>query len=223
VQSGKFAVGSDDTRFHVLGLAPNAARIAMRFWETATAAELAEAHQRPFRRHRRGAHADYEPEHLSLFRLLTGLALCNKADNIPPNLGGEVMRAILEDLPYPATLLNAGRAALPRRTKGDLRPRRRHQGLPQPRHPPPPIYQSGKEFLPMLDPANPTRPTASAAVRRRWKKSRKRPAPASTPPSATATTARRPATPVAVFTTLLRLKNHHLGKLNPGRACRWKS
>ena len=26
------------------------------------------------------------------------------------------------------------------------------------------------------------------------------------------------ATPVAVFTTLLRLKNHHLGKLNPGRA-----
>ena len=26
------------------------------------------------------------------------------------------------------------------------------------------------------------------------------------------------ATPVTVFTTLLRLKNHHLGKLNPGRA-----
>ena len=25
-------------------------------------------------------------------------------------------------------------------------------------------------------------------------------------------------TPVAVFTTLLRLKNHHLGKLSPGRA-----
>ena len=25
-------------------------------------------------------------------------------------------------------------------------------------------------------------------------------------------------TPVAVFTTLLRLKNHHLGKLNPGRS-----
>src|SRR5690606_36110116 len=28
VETGRFAVGSDDTRFYVLGLAPNAARIA---------------------------------------------------------------------------------------------------------------------------------------------------------------------------------------------------
>lgn len=105
IQSGKFTRGESDTRFHVLGLAPNAARIAIRFWETAPAHELA----------RRIAHhfddikiagAPHDPEHLSLFRLLTGLAVQGKADNIPPNLGGEVMRAILEELPYPAPLLN---------------------------------------------------------------------------------------------------------------------
>ena len=105
IQSGKFTRGESDTRFHVLGLAPNAARIAIRFWETAPAHELA----------RRIAHhfddikiagAPHDPEHLSLFRLLTGLAVQGKADNIPPNLGGDVMRAILEGLPYPASLLN---------------------------------------------------------------------------------------------------------------------
>ncbi|MHB8570901.1 MAG: type I-C CRISPR-associated protein Cas8c/Csd1, partial [Metallibacterium sp.] len=41
IASGQFSVGGMDTRFHVLGLAPNAARISIRFWETATAADLA--------------------------------------------------------------------------------------------------------------------------------------------------------------------------------------
>lgn len=71
VQSGKFALGDADTRFHVLGLAPNAARIAIRFWETATAMELARRIQRNFEDIRL-VHADYEPEHLSLTALLKG-------------------------------------------------------------------------------------------------------------------------------------------------------
>jgi CRISPR-associated protein Csd1 len=79
----------------VLGLAPNAARIAVRFWETAPAIELA----RRIKQHfddiavaRRRA-----TQHLSLFRLLAATAVQGKADNIPPNLGGEVMRAISKD------------------------------------------------------------------------------------------------------------------------------
>lgn len=104
IHTGQFAVGRADTRFHVLGLAPNAARIAIRFWETATAMELATRIQQHFD-DLRLVHADYEPEYLSLFRLLTGVAVLGKADNIPPNLGGEVMRAIFEGLPYPAPLL----------------------------------------------------------------------------------------------------------------------
>ncbi|OZB57259.1 MAG: type I-C CRISPR-associated protein Cas8c/Csd1, partial [Thiomonas sp. 13-66-29] len=85
VASGQFSVGGPNTRFHVLGLAPNAARISIRFWETSTAAELAKRIAQHFD-DIAVARAPHDPEHLSLFRLLTGLALLNKADNIPPNL-----------------------------------------------------------------------------------------------------------------------------------------
>lgn len=107
VQSGKFAVGKAETRFHVLGLAPNAARIAIRFWETATAIDLAKRIKRHFDDIQID-HAPYESEYLSLAALLRGCSR-RKSDgsyDTPPNLGGEVMRAILEDLPYPTSLLN---------------------------------------------------------------------------------------------------------------------
>ena len=42
-----------------------------------------------------------------VFRLLVSVATQGKADNIPPNLGGELMRSILAGLPYPQTLLTA--------------------------------------------------------------------------------------------------------------------
>jgi CRISPR-associated protein Csd1 len=190
VQSGKFTVGDASTRFHVLGLAPNAARIAIRFWETATAMELAKRIQSHFE-DIRIAHADYEPEHLSLFRLLTGVALLNKADNIPPNLGGEVLRAILEDLPYPTPLLNLAvqrcraeqkptyaRAAVIKASLNRLIRRGN---------------KTEREYLPMLDPANTNPAYRLGRCSPSWKKSRRKPAPASTPPSATAITARPPA------------------------------
>ena len=215
VEAGRFAVGSDDTRFYVLGLAPNAARIAVRFWETAPAIELA----RRVRRHFDDiavARSPRDPEHLSLFRLLAATAVQGKADNIPPNLGGEVMRAILEALPYPATLLNAAvqrcraeqQVSYPRAAaiKGWLNRDARRRHLPQ------------EEFPPMLDPDH-----QSAAYRlgRLFAVLEKIQEEAS--PGLNATIRDRyygaaSATPVAVFTTLLRLKNHHLGKLNPGRA-----
>lgn len=107
VDTGRFAVGSDDTRFHVLGLAPNAARIAVRFWETAPAIELARRLKRHFE-DINVVRAPYEPEHLPLSALLKSIAR-RKSDgtyDIPPILGGDVMRSILENLPYPAQLLN---------------------------------------------------------------------------------------------------------------------
>jgi CRISPR-associated protein Csd1 len=215
VETGRFAVGSDDTRFYVLGLAPNAARIAVRFWEAAPAIELA----RRIKRHFDDiavARSPRDPEHLSLFRLLAATAVQGKADNIPPNLGGEVMRAIVEGLPYPATLLNAAvqrcraeqQVSYPRAAaiKGWLNRDARRRHLPQ------------EEFPPMLDPAH-----QSAAYRlgRLFATLEKIQEEAS--PGLNATIRDRyygaaSATPVAVFTTLLRLKNHHLGKLHAGRA-----
>jgi len=215
VLSGKFSTGGVDTRFHVLGLAPNAARISIRFWETATALELARRITQHFD-DIAVVHADYEPEHLSLFRLLTGVALLNKADNIPPNLGGEVVRAILEGRPYPATLLNLAVS----RCRAEQKPTYARAAAIKAslnrwirlRH------ANEKEYLPMLDPDN-TQP--AYRLGRLFATLEKIQEEAS--PGLNATIRDRyygaaSSTPVAVFTTLLRLKNHHVGKLSPGRA-----
>ncbi len=214
VQAGKFTKGSANDRFHVLGLAPNAARIAIRFWETATALELAKRIAVHFD-DIKIARAPHDPEHLSLFRLLTSLAVQGKAVNIPPNLGGEVMRAILEGLPYPTPLLNLAvqrcraeqkptyaRAAVIKASLNRLI-RRTH---------------NEKEFMVMLDPTN-THP--AYLLGRLFATLEKIQEEAS--PGLNATIRDRyygaaSSTPVAVFTTLLRLHNHHLGKLSKGRA-----
>ncbi|WP_288126603.1 type I-C CRISPR-associated protein Cas8c/Csd1 [Thiomonas sp.] len=215
VHTGQFATGGPDTRFHVLGLAPNAARISIRFWETATAANLARRIKQHFD-DINVVHGPREPRYLSLFRLLTGVALLSKADNIPHNLGGEVMRAILEGLPYPTTLMNlavtrcraeqqvtyARAAAL----KASLNRWIHFRQNPE------------KEFLPMLDTAN-TNP--GYRLGRLFAVLEKIQEDAS--PGLNATIRDRyygaaSSTPAAVFSTLLRLSKHHLAKLPTGLA-----
>lgn len=218
VQTGKFVEGGADTRFHVLGLAPNAARISIRFWETATAAELSKRIKQHFD-DLEVVHADYESRYLSLFRVLTGVATLGKADNIPPNLGGEVMRAVLEGLPYPVTLLNQAvmrcraeqRVTYARASaiKASLNRRIRFR------------QSSEKEFLPMLDPSN-TNPgyrlgRLFATLERIQEDA------AGGPGKLNATIRDRyygaaSSNPAAVFSTLLRLSKHHLGKLPDGLA-----
>jgi len=219
--TGHFASDDDSTRCHVLGLAPNAARIAVRFWQIGTAAALGARLRRHFD-DLDVARGPNDPRHLSLFRLLTAVAVQGKADNIPPNLGGEIVRAVLagDDVPYPAELLATAvarsraeqrvtyaRAAL---VKACLNRRIRRANRSNPATP-------EKEFLPMLDTEN---PSAAYRLGRLFAVLEKIQEEAS--PGLNATIRDRyygaaSSTPVAVFTTLLRLKNHHLGKLSPGR------
>ncbi|MCK9283440.1 MAG: type I-C CRISPR-associated protein Cas8c/Csd1 [Rhodocyclaceae bacterium] len=105
VKEDKLFTSDDSQRFHVLGLAPNAARIAVRFWHASTITELGLAFQRYFNEVEivRPAYEVGAP--LSLFRLLAATALLGKAENIPPNLGGDVTRAILKGHRYPETLM----------------------------------------------------------------------------------------------------------------------
>ena len=106
IDHGLLENDTGQTSFFSLGLAPNAARIAIRFWQRGTVAEMAGRIKQHFD-DLTIEHSPRDPLYLSLFRLLVSVATQGKADNIPPNLGGELMRSILAGLPYPQTLLVA--------------------------------------------------------------------------------------------------------------------
>lgn len=106
VRIGAFSHEDETTRFYVLGLAPNAARISVRFWHNGTVAEM-ERRFADWFENLLIVHGPRDKEHLSLWRLLVSIAPLGKSENIPPNLAGSVMRSILEGTPYPATLLSS--------------------------------------------------------------------------------------------------------------------
>lgn len=103
---GVAAFNDDMTKFYVLGLAPNAARLAIRFWYIGTVAEMAERFRTYFE-DLMIVHKPEDKDHLSLWRLLVSTAVQGKSENITPNLAGNVMRSILEGRPFPETLMQA--------------------------------------------------------------------------------------------------------------------
>lgn len=106
-KAGAAPLKDDDyTRFFVLGLAPNAARIAVRFWHAGTVGETARHILQHFDDCKM-VHGPKQPEYLSLFRMLVSTAVQGKSENIPPNIAGEFMKAILSGTPYPQTILAA--------------------------------------------------------------------------------------------------------------------
>lgn len=214
--TGQLPVGERDVQFFVLGLAPNAARISVRFWLRATLAELAPRIVQHFDDLKIVRRFDGDPITPSLFRLLASVALLGKLDNVPPRLAGEWMRAILEGTVYPATLLNASvirckaeqevttlRAAIlkawlnrdHRRTHPHLPFNHQHfkEELDMQQTDPP--YLLGRLFAVLERVQQQAQPGINATIRDRYYGA------AST-------------TPVSVFTTLLRLKNAHLKKLS---------
>ncbi len=96
-------------RFYVLGLAPNAARLSVRFWLTDTLEVLLRhvsrwyedlAIERQF--------PDSEPEFPPLWMLLVrSVAAQGKSENIPPELGGQMARAMLSGSNLPENLFAA--------------------------------------------------------------------------------------------------------------------
>lgn len=100
--------------FYVLGLSPNASRIAVRFWYEGNVKEIKERIAEHFD-DIAIVRAPHNPEFFSLFQLLVATANEHKADNIAPNLGGDLARAVLSGTVYPRTLL----ANAIRRTKAE--------------------------------------------------------------------------------------------------------
>lgn len=106
VESGVYFESENPIRFYVLGLSPNTARIAIRFWIVDTVAGMATKIRQHFD-DLRITHGPREKAVFSLFRLLISTSVQGKAENVPPNLLGDTIRAILQGLPYPQTLLQA--------------------------------------------------------------------------------------------------------------------
>lgn len=216
-RTGAGAIDDDDpTRFYVLGLAPNAARIAVRFWHVATVGEIAR-HIRQHFEDIRIIHRPHEPEFLSLFRLLVSTAVLGKAENIPPNLGGELMRAIIAGTRYPESLLQAAirrsraerevsyarasliKACLSRKARLAGDPYQQEIGM-QLDDNPNVGYRLGRLFAVLEKIQEEASGAINATIRDRYYGSAS-------------------STPATVFPTLMRLKNHHLAKLaNRGRA-----
>lgn len=215
-KSGRFDGTEGETMYYVLGLAPNAARISVRFFHRLKIRDLAPRILQHFN-DLQIAHGPNEPDHPSLFRLLAACAVQGKADNIPPNLGGAVIDAMLAgpDAPYPSLWLNAAiNRCRAERNVGYLRAAAIKACLNRS------IRRNSKEkeFHPMLDLDN---TNAAYRLGRLFAVLEKIQEEAS--PGLNATIRDRyygaaSSTPVAVFTTLLRLKNAHLKKLSPGRA-----
>lgn len=95
-----------DMDFFVLGLSPNAARLSVRFFLRNTFGALLANVQAHYDRLEIVRPSD-SVEHLPVWRLLGETVNQNARDKSPaPQLAGEVLRAILDNTPYPATLLN---------------------------------------------------------------------------------------------------------------------
>jgi len=215
-RAGTPPLHDDLTPFYVLGLAPNVARIAVRFWHAGTVGITA----RRIRQHfddMAMAHGPNQPEYLSLFRLLVSMAMQGKSENIPPNLSGELMRSILDGTPYPQSLLAAAirrcraereitypRAALIRgclaRAARYYRNSEQEVGMSLDIRNTNSGYRLGRLFATLEKIQEEASPGINATIRDRFYGSAS-------------------STPVAAFPHLMKLKNHHLAKLESrGRA-----
>lgn len=230
MQSGQWGGTDGHTVMHVLGLAPNAARISIRFYHHKTLAQLGRDIQQHFD-DLEMARGPNDAQYPSLFRLLAAVAVQNKADNIPPNLGGSIVDAIFSgpQALYPALWLNVavGRCRAEQNVnylraaaiKACLNRQIRRLQADLLTHSSTDLSdRQEKEFLPMLDL---TRTDTSYRLGRLFAVLERAQEIAN--PGINATIRDRyygaaSSTPVAVFTALLRLEKAHLKKMPAGQA-----
>ncbi len=204
VRTGAFSHDDAKTHFYVLGLAPNSARISVRFWHAGTVAEMENRFADWFE-NLRIVHGQNDREHLSLWRLLVSIAPLGKSDNIPPNLAGAVMRSILEGTSYPAMLLSTAilrikaehdvtypRAKLLKAFLNHNQERKLTVSLDK--NNTNIGYRLGRLFAVLERIQQAANPGINATIRDKFYASAS-------------------STPAAVFGNLMRLKNHHLAKL----------
>ncbi len=211
VYQGRHEDDVSTNRFYVLGLSPNASRISIRFWQVATVAKISQRIKQHFD-YLEITHAPHEMSYLPLFLLLVNIASQRKSENIPPNLAGELMRSILAGQPYPFTLLSAAvrrckaerevnyqRAALIKACLNRNHPNNEELTVSLDIKNTNPAYRLGRLFAVLEKTQEEANPGINATIKDRYYGAAS-------------------SNPVSVFPTLLKLKNHHLSKLeSPGR------
>ena len=209
IYSGTLKVEMDD-RFYILGLAPNAARIAAVYWSETTLKEFAGkilAHFEDMELY--DTRKDPKP-YQGIREMISSVTLGGKLSDATPNLPEAVVQSVFQGLPYPFTLyascirriraeqkLTLPRVALikaylnrlndnhSKKIHTMLDKENTHQG-----------YLCGRLFA-VLDKIQ-EEANNQHSIRERYQNA------ASTTPS-------------AVFATILNLSNHHLEKLSEGR------
>ena len=192
--------------FHVLGLSPNASRLSIRFWISGTAIEMIHrvaAHQRRLQIVKGNQDSDWIP----LWMIL--LQTARESKEIAPLLGGSLLRSVLNGGPYPESLL----AAIIRRIRAeqDIRHVKAAtiKAILNHNHAkeipvmldvdrPEGAYQLGRLFACLERAQEDALPGLNATIKDRY-------------------FGAASSTPASVFPRLIRMNQHHIGKLEGGK------
>ncbi|NLP18404.1 MAG: type I-C CRISPR-associated protein Cas8c/Csd1 [Firmicutes bacterium] len=94
----------EDVRFYILGLSPNASRLSVRFWHTDTFGQLVGKIGQHYRDSYLIPMWPKDPPFIAPWQILRETAPQKSSSDIPPLLGGALMRSILQGFNYPLSL-----------------------------------------------------------------------------------------------------------------------
>lgn len=106
IYNGKLPTSKDD-KFYILGLAPNAARIAVIYWKELPLREFAGLITRHFEDMSIIDTRKEKKPYVGLHSMLSTITPGGKSSDATPNLPDAVVKSIFQGLPYPASLFQA--------------------------------------------------------------------------------------------------------------------
>lgn len=106
IYSGELKTDLND-RFYILGLAPNAARIAVVYWSDTSLKDFAGNIERHFSDMEIADTRKEKKSYMGLYEMLSAVTLGGKASEATPNLPEAVAKSIFQGLPYPYTLFSS--------------------------------------------------------------------------------------------------------------------
>ncbi len=98
---------TDNDKFYILGLAPNAARLAVVYWKEISIKEFSGNILKHFDDMEIADFRIEQKPYKGVYQMLSAVALQGKVGDVQPNLPEEVIKSIFQCTPYPYTLYTA--------------------------------------------------------------------------------------------------------------------